>query len=148
MLNNIPKILSPDLLKALCEMNHGDCIAIGDGNFPGGTIARKGNCVLLRADGHGLPGMLEAILQLMPLDTYTDTPVLLMEKLERDKDLEIPIWKTYAGIIGKHDKRGEKAIGHIGRQEFYEHAKNCYCIVMTGETSIYANVILQKGIVR
>ena len=68
MLNNIPPILSPELLKVLCEMGHGDRICIGDGNFPGVSMAKPNNCVFLRADGHGVPELLDAILQVIPLD--------------------------------------------------------------------------------
>ena len=76
MLKNIPAILSPELLKTLCEMGHGDRICIGDGNFPGASMAKPNSCVFLRADGHGVNELLDAILQVMPLDAYTDTPAL------------------------------------------------------------------------
>ena len=70
MLKNIPPILSPELLKVLAEMGHGDRICIGDGNFPGASMAKPNNCVFLRADGHGVPELLDAILQVIPLDEY------------------------------------------------------------------------------
>lgn len=147
MLKNIPAILSPELLKVLCEMGHGDRICIGDGNFPGASMAKPNNCVFLRADGHGVNELLDAILQVMPLDAYTEHPVMLMEKMERDKDLEIPVWKDYEATVAKYDGRGASAIGAYERFEFYEQAKKCYCILQSGETQIYANVILQKGVV-
>ena len=148
MLKNIPAILSPELLKVLCEMGHSDRICIGDGNFPGGTMAKAEGAVILRADGHGVPELLDAILQVFPLDAYVDTPVMLMEKMECDKDLDIPVWDEYKKIVAKHDERGEAAVGAYERFEFYEQAKKCYCILQTGETAIYANVILQKGVVK
>ena len=148
MLKNIPSILSPELLKVLCEMGHSDRICIGDGNFPGSSMAKAKNAIFLRADGHGVPELLDAILQVIPLDTYVDTPVMLMEKMECDKDLVIPVWDTYKEIVAKHDERGEKAVGNYERFEFYEQAKDCYCIIQTGETAIYANVIVQKGVVK
>ena len=144
MLKNIPSILSPELLKVLCEMGHSDRICIGDGNFPGSSMAKAKNAIFLRADGHGVP----ELLQVIPLDTYVDTPVMLMEKMECDKDLVIPVWDTYKEIVAKHDERGEKAVGNYERFEFYEQAKDCYCIIQTGETAIYANVIVQKGVVK
>ena len=147
MLKNIPSILSPELLKVLCEMGHSDRICIGDGNFPGSSMAKAKNAIFLRADGHGVPELLDAILQVIPLDTYVDTPVMLMEKMECDQDLVIPVWDTYKEIVAKHDERGEKAVGNYERFEFYEQAKDCYCIIQTGETAIYANVIVQKGVV-
>ena len=148
MLKNIPSILSPELLKVLCEMGHSDRICIGDGNFPGSSMAKAKNAIFIRADGHGVPEILDAILQVIPLDTYVDTPVMLMEKMECDKDLVIPVWDTYKEIVAKHDERGEKAVGNYERFEFYEQAKDCYCIIQTGETAIYANVIVQKGVVK
>ncbi len=148
MLKNIPSILSPELLKVLDEMGHSDRICIGDGNFPGSSIAKAEGAILLRADGHGVPELLDAILQVMPLDAYTETPAMIMEKMDCDKDLDIPIWKEYNKVIAKHDERGEKAVGAYERFEFYEQAKKCYCILQTGETSIYANIILQKGVVK
>lgn len=148
MLKGIPSILSPELLKVLCEMGHGDRICIGDGNFPGASMAKPNNCVFLRADGHGVNELLDAILSVIPLDAYVDTPVMLMQKMDCDKDLEIPVWKDYEKTVAKHDERGAKAIGSYERFEFYEQAKKCYCILQSGETAIYANIILQKGVVK
>ena len=88
MLNNIPPILSPELLKVLCEMGHGDRICIGDGNFPGVSMAKPNNCVFLRADGHGVPELLDAILQVIPLDEYVEHPVMIINISGRgDKDM-------------------------------------------------------------
>ena len=148
MLTNIPPILSPELLKVLCEMGHSDRICIGDGNFPGSKMAKAKGAIMLRADGHGVPELLDAILTVFPLDEYTEHPVMLMEKMECDKDLDLPVWKTYNEIIATHDKRGADAVGNYERFEFYEQAKDCYVILQTGETSLYANIILQKGVVK
>ena len=108
MLKNIPPILSPELLKVLAEMGHSDRICIGDGNFPGARMAKAKNAIFLRADGHGVPELLDAILQVIPLDTYVDTPAMIMEVGEQDKGLEIPIWNTYKEIIAKYDDRGAR----------------------------------------
>ena len=148
MLLNVPSILSPALLKVLSEMGHGDRLCIGDGNFPGASMGKAKNAVFLRADGHGVPALLDAILSVIPLDAYVEHPVLLMETMDCDKDLEIPIWDEYKSIIASHDDRGAKAVGHVERFAFYEEAKNCYCILQSGESAIYANVILQKGVIK
>lgn len=148
MLKNIPSILSPELLKVLCEMGHSDRICIGDGNFPGAAMAKAGNCIFLRADGHGVPELLDAILQVIPLDAYVEKPALLMEKMDCDKDLNIPVWETYKQIVAKYDTRGADAVGNIDRFDFYDEAKKCYCVIQTGETEIYANIILQKGVIK
>lgn len=143
MLKGIPSLLSPELLKVLMEMGHGDTLVIGDGNFPHASIA--GDSPLIRLDGHGCAEVLDAILTLFPLDTYVDAPVSLMEVVPGD-NVETPIWDEFAKIIEKHQP-GTK-IRHVERFSFYDEAKKCYAVISTGETALYANVILQKGIVK
>lgn len=144
MLKNIPQILSPQLLKVLCEMGHSDQIVISDGNFPAESMGK--DSIVIRCDGHGVPELLDAILTVFPLDTYVDKPVSLMEVMPGD-NVETPIWDTYKEIIQKHDNRGEETIGTIERFKFYDEAKKAYAIIATGEKALYANVILQKGVV-
>ncbi len=143
MLKNIPPILSPMLLKTLCEMGHSDRLVIADGNFPSESMGK--DAIVIRCDGHGVPELLDAILTVFPLDTYVEKPVNLMQVVEGD-NVETPIWDTYNQIVSKHDQRGTDAIGTIERFAFYEQSKSCYCIVATGEKSMYANVMLQKGV--
>ena len=144
MLKGIPKILSPELLKVLCEMGHSDRIVIADGNFPSESMGK--DAIVIRCDGHGVPEILDAILKLFPLDTYVEHPVNLMEVMPGDT-VETPIWDTYKEIVSKHDERGAEAVGNIERFAFYEEAKKAYCIIATGEKAVYANVMLQKGVV-
>ena len=144
MLKNIPQILSPELLKVLCEMGHSDRIIIADGNFPAESMGK--NAKVIRCDGHGVPEILDAILKVFPLDIYVDQPVNLMEVVPGD-DVETPIWDTYKEIVAKHDERGEKAVGNIERFAFYEEAKTAYAIIATSEKALYANIMLQKGVV-
>lgn len=143
MLKNIPKIISPEMLKVLCEMGHSDRIVIADANFPAERIGK--NAIVLRADGHSATDMLDAILTLFPLDTYVDAPVSLMQVMPGDP-VETPIWDAYKAIVAKHDARGAAAFGEIERFAFYEEAEKCYAIIATGETALYANMILQKGV--
>ena len=145
MLKGIPKILSPELLKVLCEMGHSDRLVIADGNFPSESMGK--NAKVIRCDGHGVPELLEAILIVFPLDTYVETPVSLMQVMPGD-NVETPIWDEYKEIITKHDERGEKAIGQTERFAFYEEAKTAYAIIATGESALYANIMLQKGVVK
>ncbi|MBQ8140131.1 MAG: fucose isomerase [Clostridia bacterium] len=145
MLKGISPIISPDLLKVLCEMGHGDRIMIGDGNFPCASVGK--NAVIIRCDGHGVPELLDAILSLIPLDEHTDKPVMLMEVSKGD-NAKTPIWDTFAEIVAKHDARGKSAIGFYERQEYYNETRKCYALVATGETAVYANVMLQKGVVK
>ena len=146
MLKNIPKILSPELLKVLCEMGHSDKIVIADGNFPAESMGR--NSIVIRMDGHGVPEILDAILSVFPLDDYVENPVNLMRLMERDiGKIETPIWDEYKTIIKKYDMRGENAVGNIDRFDFYNEAKKAYCIIATSEPAVYANIMLQKGVV-
>lgn len=138
MLKGIPKILSPELLKILMEMGHGDEIVIADGNFPGERVGKR--CV--RCDGHGTTELLEAILKLFPLDVY-EKPVFIMQKGKGDS-VETPIWDEYAEIIKPHT---DEEIEQIERFAFYERAKDAYAVVMTGESALYANILLKKGVV-
>ena len=144
MLKGIPKILSPELLKVLCEMGHSDRLVIADGNFPAESIGK--NAKVVRMDGHGTCEILEAVLQLFPLDTYVEHPVNLMQVMPGD-DVETPIWDTYYNIVKNADERGKSAVGQIERFEFYEQARSAYAIIATGEEALYANVMLQKGVV-
>ena len=141
MLKNIPSIISPELLKILHEMGHSDEIVIGDGNFPAASNAKR----LVRADGHGVPELLDAILQLFPLDTYVDAPVMLMQVTPGD-DVDPVIWKEYRKIVDKHQDNVN--FEEIERFKFYERARDAYAIVATGEGALYANVILKKGVVK
>lgn len=144
MLKGIPKILSPELLKVLCEMGHGDTLVIADGNFPSESIGK--NAKVIRCDGHGVPEILEAILKLFPLDPYIENPVKLMEVVPGDP-VETPIWDEYAKIINNSGYNAENITSNIERFEFYDEAKNAYAVIATGETALYANILLQKGVV-
>ena len=144
MLKGIPQILSPELLKVLCEMGHSDRLVISDGNFPAESMGK--NAIVIRYDGHGVPEILDAILKVFPLDTYVEKPVNLMEVMPGDT-VETPIWDTYEEIVAKHDERGGAAIGHIERFAFYDEAKTAYAIIATSEKALYANIMLQKGVV-
>ena len=144
MLKGIPQILSPELLKVLCEMGNSDRLVISDGNFPAESMGK--NAIVIRCDGHGVPELLDAILTVFPLDTYVEHPVNLMEVMPGDT-VETPIWDTYKAIITKHDTRGQEAVGTIERFAFYEEAKTSYTIIATSEKALYANIMLQKGVV-
>ena len=140
MLKNISPVLSPELLKILMEMGHGDELVIGDGNFPAASIAQR----LVRLDGHGVPEILSAILDLMPLDTYVECPVALMDNGSDGE--RPPVWSEYENIV--KSKEGDKKFELVERFAFYERAKKAYCVVASGETAIYANIILKKGVVK
>ena len=144
MLKGIPSIISPEFLRVLCEMGHGDRIVIADGNFPVESMGKEN--IVIRCDGHGVPEILKAVLTLFPLDTYTDHPVSLMELVPGDT-VKTPIWDEYKKIIAEQDPRGENTITQIERFKFYDAAKEAYAIVATSESALYANIMLQKGVI-
>ena len=140
MLKNIPPIISPELMKVLMEMGHGDEIVLADGNFPAASMAQR----LLRCDGHGVPELLEAVLKLLPLDIYVERPVGLMAVVPGD-DTKPTIWEEYHKIV---TVSGEKFsdFEFVERFGFYERAQKAYAVVATSEKALYANVILKKGV--
>ena len=143
MLKGISNIISPELLKILMEMGHGDEIVIGDGNFPAVTYARR----LVRCDGHGVPPLLEAILDLFPLDEFVEKPVAMMAVVPGTSTPTPVIWQTYEQILQKHEHTPDK-IEYMDRFAFYERAKEAFAIVATGESAIYANILLKKGVIK
>lgn len=144
MLKGVPSVLSPQLLKVLAEMGHGDEIVIADGNFFAESMGK--NAVVVRADGHGVPEILDAVLQMMPLDQYVPHPAALMEVVPGDKCIPV-IWNQYRSILEKR-REDPSAVEMMERFAFYERAKKAYAIVATGETAIYANILLKKGVVK
>lgn len=140
MLKGIPKILSPDLLKILAEMGHGDEIVLADGNFPAASHAAR----LLRCDGHDVPTVLDAVLSLFPLDTFVPKPVTLMGVVAGDA-YKPEAWPVFRRIIKRHDPKFP-GFETVDRFAFYERARKAYAIVATSEKALYANLILKKGI--
>ncbi|CAH6793292.1 Fuom [Phodopus roborovskii] len=130
-LKGIPKVLSPELLFALARMGHGDEIVLADANFPTSSICQCGP-VEIRADGLDIPQILEAVLKLLPLDTYVESPAAVMELVPSDKErgLQTPIWNHYESLLLKADCK--KALMKIERFEFYERAKKAFAVVATG----------------
>lgn len=140
MLKGISKNLSPELLKILAEMGHGDEIVIADGNFPAASNAKR----LIRADGLDASPLLDDILSLFPLDTAVSHPVTLMEVAPNTS--EPAIWDTYRQIVAKHEPTAK--IAAVERFAFYERARNAYAVLATSESALRANIILCKGVVK
>ena len=141
MLKGIPPVISPELMSVLMRMGHGDELVLADGNFPAESCAQR----IVRADGHGVAQLLDAILKFFPLDTFVDHPASVMQPVD-DAANEPPIWSEYRKILSHHEGV-EVELRPIERFRFYDFAKSAYAIVATGETSIYANLILKKGVV-
>jgi len=142
MLKGISKYISPELLKTLMEMGHGDEIVLADANFPSASVSDK----LLRCDGIAIPDLLEGILQLFPLDQYVERPAALMQVVPGDQ-VATPIWERYQQIIHNHTELTEP-FEFEERFAFYERAKKAYAVVATGESAQYANLILKKGVIK
>jgi L-fucose mutarotase len=142
MLKGIPIVISPELLKILMEMGHGDELVIADGNFPAASMAQR----LVRADGLSGATMLDAILRLMPLDQYVSAPVALMAVVAGDTVKPV-IWDEYLTIITRHEPAFTE-FEMVERFAFYERAKKAYAILATSEAAQYANVILKKGVIK
>jgi L-fucose mutarotase len=143
MLKGIPDIISPELLKILHEMGHGDDLVIGDANYPAASNGKR----LVRADGHGVAEILDAILQLFPLDIYVDCPVSLMKVVPGDPTIP-EIQEDIKKIVCKYEDRGEKAIEYVERFAFYEKAKNAYAILATTERKLYGCMVIKKGVIK
>ncbi|XP_009213944.1 fucose mutarotase isoform X1 [Papio anubis] len=167
-LKGVPALLSPELLYALARMGHGDEIVLADLNFPASSICQCGP-LEIRADGLGIPPLLEALLKLLPLDTYVESPAAVMELVPSDKErgLQTPVWTEYESIL--HRAGCTRALAKLERFEFYERAKKAFAVVATGgwrkvsapwpcspaqcwawllcrETALYGNLILKKGV--
>ncbi|MBI9101758.1 MAG: fucose isomerase [Spirochaetales bacterium] len=141
MLKGIPSIISPELLKIIMEMGHGDTIVFGDANFPAVSCAKR----LVRADGHNMPELLAAVLKLFPLDQYSEKPAGVMEVVAGDPTVPV-IWEEYKKLL-KEDPSFPGELEMIPRFDFYEKTREAYAVVSTGESALYANVILTKGVI-
>lgn len=143
MLKGIDKTLSPDLLKVLCQMGHGDEIVIADGNFQAETFGQR----VVRADGVSGTQMLNAVMSVLPLDTYATENVVMMELVPSDVGKINPtIWNEYEDIVSKHDSNAK--VIHMERFAFYERCKKAFAVIATGEQAVYANIIIKKGVVK
>jgi L-fucose mutarotase len=140
MLKGISPLLSPELLKILAEMGHGDEIVIGDCNFPAVTLGKR--CI--RADGLKVTDLVDAILELLPLDSFVAEPVTLMKVVSGTFEGEPPIWSEFKKIIDKHEKNIK--IQFIERSEFYDKSRQAFATIQSSENALFACIILKKGI--
>lgn len=143
MLKHISPLMTPELLKILAEMGHGDEIVLADANFPAAAVGKR--CI--RLDGHGGCEVMRAIVDLMPLDDFVPSPVAMMQvpkgKLPND---EAPIAAEYLKIA-KTDLKSA-TIERMEHEAFIRRARDAFAVVQTGETALYANVLLRKGVIR
>ena len=142
MLKNVSPIISPQLLKVLCEMGHGDEILLADANFPAESIGQ--NNQIIRADGLGVVDLLNAILPLFPLDQYTDKNFIVMG-VEKQDAFTPEIWSEFEEVLATHEPNFKMTF--MDRLDYYEYSKKVYAVIATGEKAQYANVILKKGVI-
>lgn len=141
MLKGIDPLVSPELLGILAEMGHGDELAIVDANFPAVTMARR----LVRIDSPA-PRVLEAVLSLIPLDQYVEAPVTVMEVVGAPDQIPEPVKEFHAVANAAEGKA--VAVSSVERFAFYDRAKSAFAVVATGETRLYGNVLVRKGVIR
>lgn len=141
MLRGINPLLSPDLLHALRAMGHGDDIVIADANFPAHSNGRR----VLRLDGITATAALEAVLQVMPLDTFVPDPALTMQVVGNPSDIP-PVVAEFQKIVDDVADNPVK-ISSLERHAFYERARGAFLVVQTGETRLYGNILLKKGVI-
>jgi L-fucose mutarotase len=141
MLKNLNVLHTPELLHILASMGHGDDVALVDCNFPAVSVAQR----LVRLDGADLTTALEACLQLMPLDTFVESPVRRMMQVHAPD--EIPaVQQECQKIIDRAEGRQVKTTG-IKREDFYEEAKKAFAVVYTTELRPYGCLLLKKGVI-
>ncbi|MCA9038862.1 MAG: fucose isomerase [Planctomycetaceae bacterium] len=141
MLKGVPNLITPELMDVLMKMGHGDELVIADGNFPADSNAQR----IVRADGHGVPAVLDAVLKFLPLDTFVEKPAGVMQPVD-PKTPEPTIWKDFRRVIEINEGE-KKELELIERFAFYDRAKEAYAIIATSETALYANIIIKKGVV-
>ncbi len=141
MLIGIPNMLTPDLLRHIKAMGHGDELAIADANFPAEACATR----IERLAGASATDALRALLTLMPLDSYGERPARTMQVVG-EPDAVPEIVREFQQII--HETADHPAsIGSLERHAFYAEARKAYCVVQTAETRLYGNILLRKGVV-
>lgn len=136
MLKGISPLISPDLLKVLAQMGHGDEIVLSDAHFPAYSLGVP----VLRADGISAPALTGAVLQLMDLDQYVEKPVVMMAPVPGDT-LNESLMAEYRAILK------DTQIDFMERFAFYERTRRCFAVVVTGECRQYGNIILKKGVI-
>lgn len=142
MLKGISPLLSPELLKVLAEMGHGDELVLADAHFPACNLGVK----VVRADGLRCEALLDAVLPLWELDRYVESPVVMMAAMGGDT-LDDELLKAYRAALARH-VADPPAIRHIDKFEFYDRARRAFAVVVTGETVKYGNLLLKKGVIR
>ncbi|MDM0114226.1 RbsD/FucU domain-containing protein [Variovorax sp. J22R133] len=142
MLKNIDPLLTPDLLRHLAAMGHGDFIAVCDANFPAYSVA--GSKPLVHLPGIGVIPVLRAILSVMPLDTFDGSPVHRMQQVGDAGTLAAIQRQAIDTVFSKLDPVPE--VAGLERHAYYVRAREAFAVVATGEPLPYGNFLLRKGV--
>jgi L-fucose mutarotase len=146
MLKGINPLLNADVLYALRAMGHGDRLVVCDTNFPADSIARQTAVgELLRIDNVSTAKAIEAILSVLPLDTFVDDAAMRMEIVGQPQEVP-PVQREVQAVIDRAERRSWPLVG-IERHAFYEKAKSAYCVIATGERRFYGCFIFSKGVI-
>ncbi|GIX05592.1 MAG: fucose isomerase [Planctomycetaceae bacterium] len=140
MLRGLSPLLSPELMAVLLRMGHGDDLVLADGNFPAESLGQR----VIRADGHGVLPLLQAIAPLFPLDDFVTDAVKVMQPVSGP---EPSIWTEYRRILTASAGRTVTLVP-VERYAFYEAARRAFAVVATSDTALYANLLLKKGVIR
>ena len=144
MLKGISPLISPELLFAMARMGHGDRLVLADANFPAHSVGKE--AVVVRQDGILIPELLTEILKLFPLDHLTSPcHVMQVSKGDLERGVKVSIWDVYRSII--HASGVKTDLIEYERQDFYEKSRTAFAIVLTGETAVYGNLMLTKGVI-
>lgn len=144
MLKGISPLISPDLLFAMAKMGHGDRLVLADANFPAHSVGK--DAFVFRQDGILIPELLSEVLKLFPLDHLTSPcHVMQVSKGDVERGVQVPIWNVYREIIAASGVNTD--LVEYERQEFYAESRKAFAIVLTGETAVYGNLMLTKGVI-
>ena len=145
MLKGIDPLLTPELLKALAEMGHGDEIVIADANFTATTLGR--GKVLIRLPGAGVQRSCEAVLSLLPLDAAVAQPVACMQVSDTPAGYRSALQRRVLARLEEAGWARPDQCEAIERFAFYDRVQRAHAIVQTGEMQPYANFIFKKGVI-
>ena len=142
MLKNLPPLLTPDLLHALASMGHGDDVALVDAHFPASRLAQRGGARLVRMPGVSATQVLEAVLQVLPLDTFGPACAWTMQVVGDAQAVPPAVDEFHQRLAAQ----GRRDVATLERHAFYEQAQQAYVIVQTGDLRTYANLLVRKGV--
>ena len=145
MLKNIDPLLSPELLKVLREMGHGDEIVLADANFTAESLGR--GKPVIRLPGVGMRAICTAVLSVLPLDAMVDRPIAFMQVSGSEAGYRSAVQRDVIGDLVQRGDATAEQCEPMERFAFYERVSRAYAIVQTGELQPFANFLFKKGVI-